>query len=194
MPTQSSQPHSTAQAGDVAMMVGAKHKIHIFRLTPDKVFQTHRGEIKHNDLIGAPWGRVVKSHTGRKFNLLQPSILDLINELPRRTQILYPKDIGFLLMVLGVEPGKRVGEAGTGSGAMTLALSTAVGPEGHVYSYEIHPDTLHLAKKNLGLFGYPDRVTFKEHDIEWGLDQVNLDAFFLDVQHVDYAIVVEVTR
>ncbi len=163
------------------MLVGVKHKNHIFRLAAGQSMQTHRGEIPHDDLIGLPWGSIVKSHIGRTFHLLLPTVADLINELPRRTQIMYPKDIGFLLMAMGIEPGIIVGEAGTGSGAMTLALSTALGSSGHLYSFENHPDNLDLAKKNLQRFGYPERVTFRQHDIFEGLELVNLDAFFLDV-------------
>lgn len=175
------ETHALAKAGDVAMLVGVKHKSHIVRLQPGKILQTHRGEIRHDDLIDLPWGTTVKSHIGRTFHLLEPSIADLIRELPRRTQILYPKDIGFILMTLGVGTGKFVGEAGSGSGAMTLALSNAVGDRGHVYSYDSHPDSLDLAEKNIARFGHPERVTFKNRYLQEGLDETSLDAFFLDV-------------
>ena len=175
------ETHDLAKAGDVAMLVGVKHKSHIVRLIPGKILQTHRGEIRHDDLIGTAWGTTVKSHIGRTFHLLEPSIADLIRELPRRTQILYPKDIGFILMTLGVGPGKLVGEAGSGSGGMTLALTNAVGDNGHVYSYDSHPDSLDLAEKNIARFGFPSRVTFKNRYLQEGLDETNLDAFFLDV-------------
>lgn len=177
-----------ARAGDIAMLVGVKHKNHLFRLEPGRVFQTHRGEISHDDLIGTPWGTIVRSHIGRTFHLLEPSIADLINELPRRTQILYPKDIGFILMTMGVGPGDQIGEAGSGSGAMTLALTHAVGDSGHVFSYDSHPDSLGLARKNIARFGSPDRVTFKERALEEGLDETDLDGFFLDVPYPELAI------
>ncbi len=179
---------SLAREGDLVMLVGVKHKHHIFRLKHGNTMQTHRGEVPHDELIGLPWGSVVRSHLGRTFHLLQPSIADLINELPRRTQILYPKDIGFILLTLGVGPGIRVGEAGSGSGAMTLALSHAVGDGGHVYSYDAHPDSLDLAQKNLARFGHPDRVSFKLRYIEEGLDERGLDAFFLDVPTPETAL------
>ena len=59
--------------------------------------QTHRGVLKHDDLIGKPWGSQVFSHQGSPFFLLQPSLADILTELPRNTQIMYPKDIGFIL-------------------------------------------------------------------------------------------------
>jgi len=174
--------------GDVVLLVGVKHKNHLFRLKAGKVLQTHRGEIAHDDLIGKPWGSVIRSHIGRTFHLLEPTLAELILELPRRTQILYPKDIGFILLTIGAGPGKRVGEAGSGSGAMTLALSEAVGAGGHVYSYDSHPDSLDLAEKNLDRFGHPERVTFRQADIEDGLDVADLDAFFLDVPSPERAV------
>ena len=174
--------------GDLVLLVGVKHKNHLFRLESGKVMQTHRGEIRHDDLIGQPWGSVVQSHIGRTFTLLEPTLAEVILELPRRTQIMYPKDIGFILMTIGVRTGSVVGEAGCGSGAMTLALSEAVGPDGHVYSYDLHPDSLVLARKNLARFGKPERVTFQEADIELGLDQSSLDAFFLDVPNPERAV------
>ena len=69
---------------------------------------------------------------GSPFFLLQPSLADLLTDLPRTTQILYPKDIGFILVTMGVGPGKKVIEAGTGSGSMTIATAYAVGAEGHI--------------------------------------------------------------
>ena len=182
------QERFLAKEGDVAMLVGVKHKSHIFRLATGKTLQTHRGEIKHDDLIGLPWGTTVKSHIGRTFHFLEPSIAELINELPRRTQILYPKDIGFILLTMGISPGKLVGEAGSGSGAMTLAFTNAVGNEGHVYSYDSHPDSLDLAQKNMGRFGYPERVTFKLRFLQEGVDENNLDAFFLDVPNPELVL------
>jgi tRNA (adenine57-N1/adenine58-N1)-methyltransferase len=113
--------------------------------------------------------------------LLQPSLADLITELPRTTQILYPKDIGFILVTLGIGPGQTVMEAGTGSGSMTTALAHTVGPQGRVISYEVKPDVQNLARKNLTRFGLESRVDFKLRDIGGGFDETDADAFFLDV-------------
>ncbi len=137
----------------------------------------------HDDLIGKPWGSQVFSHTGAPFFLLQPSLSDILNELPRTTQILYPKDIGYILIQMGVAPGQTVMEAGTGSGSMTIALATAVGAEGKVISYEQKPDVQNLARKNVERIGLASRVTFKLRDIQEGFDETDADAFFLDVQN-----------
>ncbi len=172
-----------ARDGDLAQLVGLTHKHFILTLKTGDVFQSHRGVLPHDDLIGKPWGSQVFSHTGAPFFLLQPSLADLLNELPRTTQILYPKDIGYILLKMGITAGQTVMEAGTGSGAMTIALASAVGAEGRVISYEQKQDVQNLARKNLERAGLASRVDFKLRDITDGLDETDADAFFLDVQN-----------
>lgn len=174
-------PSSIARDGDLAELVGLRHKHFILNLQAGAKFETHRGILLHDDLIGKPWGTQVFSHMGAPFFLLQPPLADLLIDLPRTTQILYPKDIGFILVTMGVGPGQRVMEAGTGSGSMTTALAYAVGNEGRVLSYEVKPDVQNLAKKNLTRFGLASRVDFKLRDIEEGFDETDADSFFLDV-------------
>jgi tRNA (adenine57-N1/adenine58-N1)-methyltransferase len=170
-----------ARDGDLAQLVGLRHKHFILALQAGAKFETHRGILQHDDLIGKPWGTQVFSHINAPFFLLQPSLADLINELPRTTQILYPKDIGFILITMSVGPGQTVMEAGTGSGSMTTALAYAVGPQGRVISYEVKQDVQNLARKNLTRFGLDSRVDFKLRDIGEGFDETDVDAFFLDV-------------
>jgi tRNA (adenine57-N1/adenine58-N1)-methyltransferase catalytic subunit len=172
---------SIACDGDLAQLVGLRHKHFIITLQEGTKFETHRGILQHDDLIGKPWGTQVFSHMGSPFFLLQPSLADLLIDLPRTTQILYPKDIGFILVTMGVGPGQKVMEAGTGSGSMTTALAYAVGPEGRVISYEAKQDVQNLARKNLARFGLDSRVDFKLRDIQEGFDERDADSFFLDV-------------
>lgn len=170
-----------AQAGDLIQLVGLRHKHFIFTLKAGDIFSSHRGIIKHDDLIGLPWGSQIFSHIGSPFYLLQPSLADVLTELPRNTQILYPKEIGFVFMTLGIGPGQRVMEAGTGSGSMTCALAFAVGPQGQVISYEQRPEMQNLARKNLQRLGFEERVSLKLGNIENGFEETDVDAFFLDV-------------
>ncbi len=183
--------HSSAiaQDGDLVQLVGLRHKHFILTLQAGAKFETHRGILQHDDLIGKPWGTQVFSHIGAAFFLLQPSLADLITELPRTTQILYPKDIGFILVTMGIGPGQTILEAGTGSGSMTTALAYMVGPQGRVVSYEVKPDVQNLARKNLTRFGLDSRVDFKLRDIQQGFDETDADAFFLDVLNpYDYLV------
>jgi len=170
-----------AAAGDLALLVGLRHKHFIFPLLPSGSFHTHRGILSHDELIGKPWGSQVFSHQGAPFFLLQPSLADLLNDLKRSTQIMYPKDIGYILMAMSVGPGQRILEAGTGSGSMTVALAYAVGPQGGVVTYEKREEFQNLARKNLERLGLDGRVEFKLGDIAAGFTETNMDAMFLDV-------------
>jgi tRNA (adenine57-N1/adenine58-N1)-methyltransferase len=170
-----------AQSGDLAQLISAQNKRFLIRLTPGGDLQTHRGILKHDDLIGLQWGSRVLSHLGSPFTLLQPSLVDVLQETKRNTQIMYAKDISFALMMMDIYPGRHVIEAGTGSGALTTALGFMVGPTGHITSYEARLEMQKLAVKNIGRLGLADRVTFKLRDIAEGFDETNIDALFLDV-------------
>lgn len=170
-----------AQAGDLVLMVGPRGKNFLLRLKPGARNETHRGILNHDDLIGKPWGSMVTSHLGRFFMLLQPSLSDLMQEIRRNTQIMYPKDVGFILVTMGIGSGKHVLEAGTGSGSLTTALAFMVGPEGRVTTYEARPEMQRLAIKNITGVGLEDRVTFKSGDVAAGFEERGVDAAFLDL-------------
>lgn len=169
------------QSDDLVMLISAQGKRFIFPLKDGARFETHRGIIEHDSMIGIPWGSIVESHIGSPFYLLQPSLDDLLIEIKRNTQIMYPKDIGFTLLKLGIGPGKRVIEAGTGSGALTTVLAYMVGNQGSIISYDVRPDIQRLAAKNLDRVGLSSRVKLKLQNIADGFDEKNVDALFLDV-------------
>lgn len=176
--------HGThAREGDLAQLVGLRYKNFIFTLKAGEKLHTHRGIVCHDDLIGKPWGSRIYSHKGSPFFLLQPALGEVLRALPRNTQIMYPKDIGFILINMGIGPGQVVVEAGTGSGSFTTALAYAVGDTGHVYSYERKKEPQELAGRNLKRLGLEERVTFKARDIEEGFDEEGIDALFLDVNN-----------
>jgi tRNA (adenine57-N1/adenine58-N1)-methyltransferase len=172
-----------AAAGDLALLVGLRHKHFIFPLLPGGKYHTHRGILNHDELIGKPWGSQVLSHQGSPFFLLQPALADILNDLKRSTQIMYPKDIGYILTRLSVGPGQTVLDAGTGSGSMAVALAYAVGPQGRVVTFEKREEFQKLARKNLERLGLDGRVEFRLQDIAEGLDVTDADAFFLDVSN-----------
>jgi tRNA (adenine57-N1/adenine58-N1)-methyltransferase len=174
---------SIARENDLVLLIGQDRKQFVVRLQRGGQLQTHHGCVTHDDVLDQPLGREVRSHLGYPYVVLQPSISDLIHQLRRNTQIMFPKDIAYVLFRLNVAPGHRVLEAGTGSGGLTLALARAVGPSGRVYSYEARPDMLRLAQKNLEMLGLAGRVEFKLRDIAEGLDETEVDALFLDVRY-----------
>lgn len=126
------QETQTAQPGAPALLLGRDRKTSLIRLEPGAEFHTHRGTIAHDDLIGLPWGTQVETHLGIPLLLLRPSTDDLVRNLERSTQIVYPKDAGYILMKLSIAPGSRVIEAGTGSGGLTAVFARAVQPTGQV--------------------------------------------------------------
>jgi tRNA (adenine57-N1/adenine58-N1)-methyltransferase len=175
-------PVDVAAEGDLVLLLSGDEKRFIIRLEAGAEFHTHRGRLLHDDIIGQPLGRVVHSHLGEPFVALQPSTHDLIMNVSRATQIVYPKEIGYVLLKLGVGPGARVIEAGSGSGALALALAYHVRPTGRVYSYEVRPDMARLAAKNLERVGLNEFVEIKQRDIAEGFDERDVDACFLDVR------------
>ncbi|NLS78964.1 MAG: tRNA (adenine-N1)-methyltransferase [Chloroflexi bacterium] len=173
---------SVAQEGDLALLIGPDKRRFIIRLVPGQERHTHRGVIKHDDLIGQPYGREVQTHIGQAFMVLRPSLHDLIMNVKRITQIIYPKEIGHILLKLSVGPGSRIIEAGTGSGGLTLALAHMVRPAGRVYSYEERPEMSKAAARNLERVGLAEYVELKVRDIGLGFDEREVDALFLDVR------------
>lgn len=169
------------EPGDIVMLIGGGQRPAIFRLEPQGEWQTHRGVLYHRDLIGIPWGSAIKTHLGYQFHVLSPTLHDILLHIRRKSQIIFPKDIGYILLRLSVGPGKTVIEAGTGSGALTTALAWAVGHEGRIFSYDRREDMQELARSNLARLGLESRVTFIQRDAKEGFLQTDVDAVFLDL-------------
>lgn len=173
---------TVAQEDDLVLLIGPRGKRVIIRLKAGASQHTHAGVIQHDTLIGQPLGRQVKSHLGKPFLALEPSTHDLMMNVRRHTQIIYPKEAGYILLKLSVYGGQRVIEAGSGSGALTLALARAVAPGGRVYSYESRPEMQRNAVRNLKRVGLTDYVDFKTRDVAEGFDETDVNALFLDVR------------
>jgi tRNA (adenine57-N1/adenine58-N1)-methyltransferase catalytic subunit len=149
------------------------------RATPQSVEGV--GVIDLSGPIGKPPGGTIE-WAGATYRVLRPSLGDVLRQLRRRAQIVTPKDAQQLLYFAQVEPGARVAEAGAGSGAMTVVLSHAVGPTGHVTSYDRRADFLEVARRNVAQAGFADRVRFVERDVSVdGFDEAGLDGIVLDV-------------
>lgn len=140
------------QAGDRAQFTDAKGRRYTTVLVPGGDFHTHRGAIPHDAVIGLPDGSVVKSANGDPFLVLRPLLVDYVMSMPRGAQVIYPKDSAQIIHEGDIFPGARVLEAGAGSGALTLSLLRAVGPEGRVISYELRDDHAEHARRNVETF------------------------------------------
>ncbi len=172
---------SAIAEGDDVLLYLDKKRTYMVRVEADKQFHTHKGFIELGDLFGRPFGSPVVSSLGVEFYALRPFIRDRILKTDRRTQVLYPKDIGYLLIQLDVGSGSRVVEAGTGSGALTMALANAVRPDGMVYTYEINPKFQRVAAGNIERAGLADYVELKEGDVTEGIDEEEVDVVILDL-------------
>jgi tRNA (adenine57-N1/adenine58-N1)-methyltransferase len=172
---------SAISEGDDILLYLDKKRTYMVRVEADKQFHTHKGFVELGDLIGRPFGSPVVSSLGVEFYALRPLIRDRILKTDRRTQVLYPKDIGYLLLQLDVGSGSRVVEAGTGSGALTMALANAVRPDGMVYTYEINPKFQRVVAGNIERAGLADYVELKEGDVTGGIDEEEVDAAILDL-------------
>jgi tRNA (adenine57-N1/adenine58-N1)-methyltransferase len=174
--------HPTTQAGDLILLISTDHKRYVMRLQPGQTTHTHFGALRHDTLIGVPWGVGVQSHSGHRALLLKPGLTDLIDQLKRGTQIIYPKDAAYIVHRLSLQAGDQVIEAGTGSGGLTTALAWAVAPTGIVHTHETRPEVLNVARDNLERVGMLPYVRLHLADIEQGFKAAGADALVLDVR------------
>jgi tRNA (adenine57-N1/adenine58-N1)-methyltransferase catalytic subunit len=140
-----------------------------------------RGVIDLTEQVGRPPGETVE-WLGATYRVVRPSLADRFASVHRGAQIVTPKDAAPLLFLAGVVPGAQVAEAGAGSGALTIALASAVGEEGHVTSFDRRADFLESAHANVERSGLGHRVTFRERDVARdGIDLSDLDSVVLDL-------------
>jgi len=170
------------KAGDMILIHLDEKREYMVQAQEQLRLSSDLGEILVKDLIGKPYGFVGKTHLDRPFFCLKPSISDLMMKVKRSTTVVYPKDLGYLLLETSVGPGSRVIEVGTGSGSLTLVLAKLTAPDGKVYSYERKEEFSQNARKNLVRYGLEKNVEFFVRDV--GLDgftETDADAVFIDV-------------
>ncbi|NLW81922.1 MAG: tRNA (adenine-N1)-methyltransferase [Desulfovibrionales bacterium] len=170
------------EPGQLIMLLNAKDKRYFVSAQEGQVMHTNEGILHLDEVRAAGWGQQVLTHKGYPFTVMRPTLYDLIKSVKRRTQIIYPKEIGYIAMKLGIGPGCRVVEAGCGSGGLTTALAWLVGDEGSVYSYERREEFFNLCRQNLERIGLAHRVKQYHHDIAQGFHPHEADALFLDVR------------
>lgn len=173
---------SVPQEGDLVLLVSPDRKRYLIRLKHGEQWFSHKGSIVHDDLIGQPLGRTLYTQHGTAYLALEPSTNDLIQELPRSSQIIYGKDAAQIVLRLSLYPGRTVVEAGTGSGGLTFILARTVMPTGRVFSYETRPDSFEMARQNLADLGLLPYITLYNEDITGGFHERDVDALFLDVR------------
>ncbi|MFO7676675.1 MAG: tRNA (adenine-N1)-methyltransferase [bacterium] len=170
------------KAGDYVYLYNSERMHYLVRVPERGQFSTHRGHVAYPDVIGREWGDEVRTHLGFPFWLLRPVLADMAMKVSRQTTIVYPKDAGVMVMQGMIQPGMRVIETGSGSGALTTIIASLVRPDGRVYSYERRPEFSANARRNVEAYGLDQYCEFfvrdPEHD---GYEQVGVDTVILDV-------------
>ncbi|MDA0634346.1 tRNA (adenine-N1)-methyltransferase [Nonomuraea sp. MCN248] len=176
--------HGPFRPGDQVQLTDPKNKRHTITLKEDGVFHTHKGAIPHSELIGQPEGSVVRSSGGTQYLAFRHLLQDYTLAMPRGAAVIYPKDASMIVGMADVFPGARVIEAGVGSGALTCFLLRAVGPEGHVTSYERRQEFADVAARNVEKFyGGPmdDNWRLVVGDLVSSIDESDVDRVILDM-------------
>ena len=184
------------EPGQLVMLLNSKGKRYFVSAAKGQVMHTNEGVLDLDAVRATGWGYQVCTHKGQPFTIMRPTLYDLVKSVKRRTQIIYPKEIGYIVMKLGIGPGCRIVEAGCGSGGLTTALAWLVGDSGKVYTYERREEFFSLCRENLERVGLAHRVEQFHHDIGGGFYSHSADALFLDVrepcdyvQHIPNAVV-----
>lgn len=168
--------------GEPVLFLDRKDREYLKILERGKKISIRGGRIAIEEVIGQEEGSFIKSSLNEAFLVLRPTLAQLIPNLPRSAQVIYPKDIGPILVWADIFPGAKVVEAGVGPGALTMALLRAVGSEGRVISYEIRNDFAEMGRGNIGrYFGSSDHWTLKVEDITQNLDETDVDRIILDL-------------
>ena len=170
-------------AGDLCLLLDPRGRRYLIEIKPGQTFQYHGGWLRHEALVGVAPGTVVRSSGGGRIAVLRPRLADYILKMKRGAQVVYPKDIGPIIHWADIRPGDLVVEAGSGSGALTLALLRAVGEQGRVVSVEVRPDHLKHAQGTVRRFlgDIPDTLVFLEGRVEEALANWNPDRVILDL-------------
>jgi tRNA (adenine57-N1/adenine58-N1)-methyltransferase catalytic subunit len=170
---------SILQAGERVLLVDPKERRYLITLRTGASFHTHVGIVHHDRLIGMPEGSTVLGTTGRRFLVVRPTLSDAVLKMPRGAQVIYPKDLGAILIEADIAPGVRVLEAGVGSGALSMALLRA---GADVVGYELREDFADRARMNVeAMLGTGARYRVELRDVYEGIEEIGLDRILLDL-------------
>jgi tRNA (adenine57-N1/adenine58-N1)-methyltransferase len=154
----------------------------LIRIEKNKKLHTHIGIIDFDSILGLEYGSSVITSKQRKVYLMLPTIFDFVMKSDRKTQIVYPKDLGYIAIRTGLKSGCNVLEIGTGSASLTTFFASLVGPSGHVFTYDINEEFMEIARKNLKKSGMENYVSmFKQDIMTEGLERTDIDIAIIDL-------------
>ena len=169
------------RAGEQIVVVDSKGRQYLIVLSDTGEFHTHTGVVPHTEFIGQEEGVTVRSTTNARYTAMRPTLADFILRMPRGAQVIYPKDLGPILMLADIYPGVRVLEAGVGSGALSMTM-LRVGAD--IVGYELREDFAERARLNVRSFlgdEVMDRYRVEVRDVYEGIDERGLDRIILDL-------------
>lgn len=170
--------------GDYVLVYIDSRRSKVVRVSRGARFESDKGVLDLEGVIGLPYGSRVSLSTGVKAYLLRPLHMDLASRFRRVTQVIYPKDAGFMILLSGIGPGSYVLEVGVGTGHLTSFLANVVRPDGLVVGYEMRREYAEAALRNLSKLGLGRYVTIKVADAREGIEELGgrpYDAVFMDV-------------
>ncbi len=167
--------------GERVLLFDAKDRRYLVDLSEGGEFHTHSGPVAHDTMIGRPEGTVVRSTRGARYTVVRPTLAEVVLKMPRGAQVIYPKDLGPILILADIFPGARVLESGLGSGALSMALLRA---GADISGYELREDFAARAQANVAGFLGPEalgRYHVEVRDVYEGIDAPDLDRVVLDL-------------
>ena len=167
--------------GELVLLVDAKRRRYLVTLTAEGEFHSHAGVVPHTALIGQEEGVTVRSSGGMRMLAIRPTLSEFVLKMPRGAQVIYPKDLGPILLLADIFPGARVLESGVGSGALSMTLLRA---GAIVTGYELREDFAVRAQRNVRAFLGEDtdqRYQVELRDVYDGIDLADVDRVILDL-------------
>lgn len=169
------------QEDSYVLLFHTHRKKWLVKVNLEKKIHTHLGVIDLSSIVGMEYGSLVRTSEGKIVYLIEPTIHDFIMKSERRTQIVYPKDLGFIAARTGMKNGSKVLEVGTGSASLTTFVASIVKPDGHIFTFDINAEFLSIAKRNLEKAGMTKYVTMHHHDPHLGLVVREADIAIIDL-------------
>jgi len=167
--------------GSFVLFFFSSEKKWLVKVEKDKKLHTHLGVIDVGSTIDFDYGSHIMTNKEKKIFLLPPNIYDFVMKSQRTTQIVYPKDYGYIAGRTGLKNGFKVLEIGTGSGALSTFMASIVMPQGHVYSFDVNDEFMSIAKKNLEKSGMNEFVTLSHYEAEKISEYKDIDLVIIDL-------------
>ena len=168
-------------AGEIVHFVDSKDRRYMVTLKAGKEFHSHKGAVSHDSVIGQPEGKVSQDNSKASYLVIRPTLSELILKMPRGAQVIYPKDLGPILMIADIFPGARVFETGVGSGALSMTMLRA---GAHITGYELREDFAQRAQEHVStILGEEvlDRYDVQLRSSYDGIDETGFDRAVLDL-------------